>query len=171
MPLDRKAALDRLQKFDFSGLFTQELGWEWFTGSETITLKDQSFTLSGVAEKRGVQVFLCPPDAAGGIPPFPVRASIERELTKRAREHLLLFADSAMTEQLWLYTRREPGKPIRQVPFFNPSKSNELLFQKLSAITFSLSEEEGLEIWGSPGGLRTPWTGPGHEGVLSTLFQ
>ena len=31
MPLDKTAVLDRLKKFDFPGLFTQELGWDWYT--------------------------------------------------------------------------------------------------------------------------------------------
>jgi hypothetical protein len=78
-----------------------------------------------------------------------MRSAIERELAKRAREHLLIFTDAALSEQLWLYTRREPGKPIRQIPYrFDPSKSNQLLVQKLSQITFTLNEEEALTLVG-----------------------
>jgi hypothetical protein len=89
MPIDRRAVLDRLKSFDFPGLFTQELGWDWFNRTEEITKDGQTFRLAGVAEKRGVQVFHCLPDADSRIPASTMRFALERELTKRAREHLL----------------------------------------------------------------------------------
>ena len=65
MPLDRQAVLDRLRHFDFAGLFTQELGWDWYTTATKVTVGKVELTLQGVAEKRGVHVFHCLPGADG----------------------------------------------------------------------------------------------------------
>lgn len=149
MPVDRQAVLSRLRAFEFSELFTQELGWDWYTSAAKITVGKLDITLQGVAEKRGVHVFLCPPGADGRIPDATLCAAIERQTAKVAREHLLIFTDAAQTEQVWLYPRREPGKPIRLIRYrFDAAKANELLLQKLAAITFTLNDEEGLNLLG-----------------------
>ncbi len=149
MPVDRQAVLDRLRAFDFSALFTQELGWDWYTAETKITVGKVDITLKGIAEKRGVHVFLCPPGPDGRIPDAALCAGIERQVAKLAREHLLIFADAARTEQVWLYPRRQPGRPVRLVPYrFEPAKANDLLFQKLASITFTLNDEEGLNLLG-----------------------
>ena len=149
MPVDRQAVLARLRAFEFSELFTQELGWDWYTSPARITVGKLDITLQGVAEKRGVHVFLCPPGADGRIPDATQCAAIERQTAKVAREHLLIFTDAARTEQVWLYPRREPSKPIRLIRYrFNAANANELLLQKLAAITFTLNDEEGLNLLG-----------------------
>ncbi len=149
MPLNRKAAIERLQLFDFPALFTQELGWDWYTAETKITANKADFTLKGVAEKRGVHVFHCLPGPDGQIPDAGTLSAIERQVVKLAREHLLIFTDADNIEQVWIYPRREPGKPIRLIRYrFDPAKANELLLQKLTAITFTLNEEEGLNLLG-----------------------
>lgn len=149
MPVDRPAVLARLRAFEFSELFTQELGWDWYTSATKITVGKLDITLQGVAEKRGVHVFLCPPGADGRIPDATQCAAIERQTAKVAREHLLIFTDATRTEQVWLYPRREPGKPIRLIRYrFDAANANELLLQKLAAITFTLNDEEGLNLLG-----------------------
>ncbi|MBM3879992.1 MAG: hypothetical protein FJ387_09780 [Verrucomicrobia bacterium] len=55
--IDRKAVQDRLKKFDFSGLFTQELGWDWHTTNLSITADAQPFSLKAVAHKRGMVAY------------------------------------------------------------------------------------------------------------------
>jgi hypothetical protein len=65
--IDRKAVQDRLKKFDFSGLFTQELGWDWHTTNLTLMVDGQSLTLNAVAHKRGMVVYHCP-SGIGALP-------------------------------------------------------------------------------------------------------
>ena len=84
MPIDRQAVLDRLHAFDFSGLFTQELGWDWYTAETKVTAATVDLTLKGVAKKRGVHVFQCPPGADGRLPEAAVCAAIERQVAKIA---------------------------------------------------------------------------------------
>lgn len=78
MPVDRQAMLDRLRAFDFRALFTQELGWDWYTTPTRIMVGEREFVLQGVAQKRGVHVFHCPPDTGGRIPDGGMCAAIER---------------------------------------------------------------------------------------------
>ncbi len=147
MSADLNAIRNYLKKFDFSGLFTQELGWDNFRRQETLAIGETGYHLQGVAEKHGVQIYHCLPGPDGKIPSSDVRAKLERELTKIAREHLVIFSDAAQTEQLWLYTRRDPGRPARFCPYrFHTAHANTSLIQKLAGITFTLSDEETLSL-------------------------
>ncbi|MFP4173813.1 MAG: hypothetical protein ACLFV4_12960, partial [Candidatus Hydrogenedentota bacterium] len=149
MALTRDALRGYLSRFAFAELFIEQ-GWDRCARTETVAVRDETFTLTAVAEKRGVHVFVCEPGQEGRIPAADVRNSIERELAKRAYEHLLIFVDAEHSEQLWLYPRREPGKPARLIPYrFDPRHAtNESLLQKLEAISFDLSEEEQLTLQG-----------------------
>ena len=111
MPIDRKAVQDRLKKFDFSGLFTQELGWDWHTSNLTVTVDKQDFNLLAIAHKRGLVAYQCPAPAGGRIPEYAVRRNIEQQVTKSAHEHLVIFTDPAQTTQIWHWVKRKPGKP------------------------------------------------------------
>ena len=44
----------------FTQLFLEELGWDQLERRLSIAVGDQKFALSGVAQKLGVEVFLCP---------------------------------------------------------------------------------------------------------------
>ena len=155
MNLDRVEVVRLLREAEFTTLFTQELGWDRYAREESIDARGDTFELQAVAEKRGVQVFVCMPDPDGRIPRADVRAVIVRKLTALAHEHLLIFVDGAREEQLWIYPRRDPGKPARLIPYrFDPATSNELLLQKLESISFALNEEEELTLLGVTARLR-----------------
>jgi hypothetical protein len=98
-----------ITEFTFKPLFVEELGWDDLRSAPlTVTVAGQHFTLRGVAEKRGLVLLQC--DA---LPPYPVRRQIDREVTKYHREHLIVFAAADQAAQVWLWVRREPGKPAR----------------------------------------------------------
>jgi len=145
--LDRKALIDRLKKFDFTGLFTQELGWDWNSpNSRPIHVDEQVYDIRSIAQKRGIQVFEC---RQGRVPDYPIRRKIDREITKSAYEHLIIFTDSAKTVQIWQWVSKEPGKPKAYREYtFTMNQSGEALIQRLSHIAFALSEEEGLTLIG-----------------------
>ena len=152
----RKEIIRYLAAFDFSGLFTDPtLGWEWPETGRPIKVPtpwqgpDAFCDLQAVAEKRGVQVLLVPPLDDGTIMPSDLRKKLEKALTPLAAEHLLIFADKDKTRQIWLWTSRLPGKPVRNRELtWERGRSNELLLQKLITIAFTLDEEEALDITG-----------------------
>ena len=136
-------------EFRFDRLFN-ELGWDRAGARpHTLQIGSETFTLTAVAQKRGVTLFRCSPDAAGGIPLRPTLLRIEQEAAKLAHEHLLIFTDAAQTRQTWLWVARAPGLPAAtRTHHWRKGASGEALRQKLAHIAFSLDEEEALTLTG-----------------------
>jgi hypothetical protein len=141
---------EHLRQFRFNELFN-ELGWDAPAQQQphTVAIGEETFELDVVAHKRGVQILRCRPDAQGHTPDYPTRQKIERKVTAEVREHLIVFTDAANTTQVWQWVSRAPGRPnqYREVPW-RRGESVELLRQKLSAIAFTLDEEESLTVLG-----------------------
>jgi hypothetical protein len=147
MAIDRGQATIHLRAFDFAKLFIEELGWDrpQSRQPEQIEAGGAQYALTPVADKRGVRIFHC--DA---VPERSTRQRIEREITKRAYEHLIIFTDTAQTKQIWQWVAREKGKPaaFREHELL-ASTPPDALIQKLDHIAFTLSEEEGLTLAGT----------------------
>ncbi|MGD8442478.1 MAG: hypothetical protein PVI94_03210 [Desulfobacterales bacterium] len=139
-----------LKSFKLGKLFIEELGWDRHSGKLLIEVDSTSYTLAAIAEKRGVQIFTCSPDAGGIIPGYATRRKIEKQVTKSAYEHLIIFIDNDNSMQIWQWVSRQPGlrAAYREHHYHPRYHSGEYLVQKLTAITFSLSEEEGLTLTG-----------------------
>jgi len=147
MFIDKKAILDRIKKFDLSGLFTQELGWDWHTANLEIQLDGKTIKLTALAQKRGMVAYQCATSAGGSLPNYAVRRKIEQQVAKAAHEHIIIFTDAAQTTQIWQWVKREPGKPSAcREHHFHKSQSGEALLQKLQPIAFTLDEEETLVL-------------------------
>ncbi|MBB1127350.1 hypothetical protein, partial [Thiospirillum jenense] len=82
---------DCLQNFDFQQLFIAELGWSYSDNDEpfALTLNDQTWQVSEIAQLGGVVVFLI-----DGLPERDQRLAIQNELAERVYENLLIFVDS-----------------------------------------------------------------------------
>jgi len=156
MILNVPTVRERLKNFELEKLFVEELGWDRHTSTLDVAVDDQTWTLRAFAEKRGVQIFECQPDSAGEIPDYRARRKIEKEVTKSAYEHLIVFVDGDKTTQIWQWVARQPGQPAayREHPYHPQSQSGEALIQKLSAITIPLDEEEALDLAGTVHKLR-----------------
>jgi hypothetical protein len=132
-----------LKEFSFTTLFTQELGWDKLRlQPRRLTIDDETFTLTPVAEKRGFQVFSCA--SIGEMPLRAVRVKIDRELTKLAYEHLIVFEDAGRSAQVWRWEQRDEGQPRvgREERFIPAEGSGERLAKKLERLIISLDEEE-----------------------------
>lgn len=138
----------QLQAFKFAELFNQ-LGWDRLSVGIEKELSGFVYNLQPIAQKRGIQILHCSPDSEGAIPPYAIRQKIERKVTADAREHLIIFTDAAQTGQIWQWVARATGRPTqyREVKW-QTGQSTELLEQKLKAISFSLDEEESLNVFG-----------------------
>ena len=145
-----------LGEFKLEQLFN-ELGWERASlRPQTISANGESFTFTQLAHKRGVAVFLCSPDATGKIPSRAVLLKIEKEATKLAHEHLLVFADAGQSALTWLWVSRTPGQPIAtRTHTWHKGQSGESLRQKLTQIVWSLEEEEAVTLTDVITGLRS----------------
>jgi hypothetical protein len=148
---DIPAVRQRLRKFDFTSLFTQELGWDFPGPPLTVHVKEQSFALQPVAKKRGVQVLLYRAEPESPLPDYATRRAIHKAVRKSAHEHLLIFVDSAQSVQIWQWVAYRPGQPpaYREHIFRPASQSGEALIQKLSVIAVPISEEEAIDLTGA----------------------
>ena len=138
----------QLQAFKFAELFNQ-LGWDRLSIGIEKEVSGVVYNLQPAAQKRGIQILHCSPGSDGAIPPYAIRQKIERKVTADAREHLIIFTDTAQTRQIWQWVSRATGRPTqyREVKW-QAGQSTDLLEQKLKAITFDLDEEESLTVFG-----------------------
>jgi len=139
-----------LRQFDLEKLFVEELGWDRYSVSLSVQVDGRSYPLRAIAEKRGVQILMSDPGDGGGIPDYATRRRIEKQVTKAAYEHLIIYIDGRKTQQIWQWVFRQPGQPsgYREHHYHPEHHQGDSLIQKLQTITFQLSEEEGLTLTG-----------------------
>ncbi len=148
--MNRERVSQLLQSFKFDDLFIDELGWDNVAQTQTISIKDKAYRLSAVARKRDFAVFAC-----DTLPDYATRGKIENELSKLFRENLVIFYNPEKTEQCWLWTKREIGKPIgRRERFYRVGNEGEPILQALGGIEFTLDEEEGITLVDVTGRIR-----------------
>lgn len=155
MTIDAERFQRLLSNFKLAQLFN-ELGWDHASlHPQEITIASDTFTLSAIAQKRGVAVLLCSPDSQGEIPARAILLKIEKEATKLAHEHLLIFTDAGKTTLTWLWVLRAPGQPAAtRTHTWHKGTSGESLRQKLNQIVWSLDEEEAITLTDVITGLR-----------------
>ncbi len=124
-----------------------ELGGDRIEKTESIAVKEDTYSLDAIAEKRDFVVFSCSPNSNGKIPDYSTRKKIENKISKLYFEHLLIYTDADNHHQIWQLALREPNKPItiRETPYFS-TQYPELLFQKLSKLFISIDEEEKISL-------------------------
>jgi hypothetical protein len=155
MTIDAARFQKLLEAFKLEQLFN-ELGWDHASlKPQELAVNGEAFTLTAVAQKRGVAVLRCSPDSGGNIPPRPTLLKIEKEALKLAHEHLLVFADAAQTTLTWLWVSRAPGQPTAtRTHTWHKGTSGESLRQKLNQIVWALEEEEAITLTDVITGLR-----------------
>jgi hypothetical protein len=145
MNLNTNAVRDLLHAFEFTRLFRTELGWNRLVVSPVlITVDHEQYTCTPVAEQRGAQVYLCTKDV---IPGVVLRHKIDNYLTRHARQHLLIFADTAQSRQVWQWAEHSPGQPhfLRSYEW-HKGHAGGILTQRLAEIAIPISEEESIDL-------------------------
>ncbi|GHV41199.1 hypothetical protein FACS1894187_22770 [Synergistales bacterium] len=154
--INPKKFQELLDKFDLVRLFIEELGWDnAVLKPQKITVDGEDFTLTPLAQKRGVAIFRCSPDREGKVPHRTVTLALEKEALKIAHEHLLIFADKEESILTWLWVSRVPGEALRsRTHTWRRGQSSEPLRQKLGQIVWSLEAEEAITLTDVITGLR-----------------
>jgi hypothetical protein len=173
MATNRQQTQHHIQDFNFKQLFVNELGWDHLNEPPlAIPCDGQTYILRPLVEKRGVKVYICDPDVQGKIPSDHILRKIEREVTKHAYEHLIIYVDTAKQRQVWQWVKREQGKPLApRLNRFYKSQSGELLAQKLEALAVSIDEEDKLHMAEVAGAWRKPLmlsVSPGNSTTASS---
>ena len=139
-----------LKQFNFQPLFIDELGWDRHRQTLNIEVGENGYTLTAIAEKRGMVVFECQANTAGGgIPKYATRRKIQQEVAKSVHENFIIYTDTEKVTQIWQWARREHGKPTacREHPY-HITQHGDSLIQKLDAIAFSFEEEGQITLFG-----------------------
>ena len=150
MQINGQKTRQYLKQFDFQSLFITELGWDYHTQTLNVEVGESRYTLTAVAEKRGMVVFECQADTTGsGIPDSQTRRKIQREVAKSVHENFVIYTDAEKTTQIWQCARREHGKPTACPEHrYDLIQHGDSLIQKLDAIAVSFEEEEGMTLFG-----------------------
>ena len=136
-----------LQESEFESLFVEELGWDYHTQALTVTVEHTDYTLTAIAEKRGMVVFRCDATLNAPLPNYATRRAIQRQVANAVHEHVIIYTDADKTTQLWQWVRREPGKPDAcREHRYHHEQAGDALRQKLETIAFSLEEEDALTL-------------------------
>jgi hypothetical protein len=145
MPINpnKQRIKEHLQEFNFKALLREDLGWDNpKIRPFTIDYLGQPFTLTPLAEKRGVQILLCSPDEKGRIPDDQTLKHIDRQVEEYAQEHVLIFVDETRESQAWLWTKHEYHKPtVYRICKLRQGQSCELLAQSVLALAIELEQE------------------------------
>jgi hypothetical protein len=126
-----------------------ELGWDNDNGNLHVIVKDKSYSFTSVAQKRGFKVYHyhCPQGEV--FPDYSTRRSIDNEVTKNVREHIIIYTDTKNTHQIWQWVKRQPNGPSASREYhYYIHQSGELLYQKLMGIYIPLENEEELTLPG-----------------------
>lgn len=148
MPPTNRQIREFVRNAQYDELFNS-LGWDNVPANQQyrVVVKGQTIDLRPVAHKRGFVVLLHESPSADLIPDRSTGLKIENKLTSLAAEHLIIFTDADRSKQVWQWSRRVAGSPIRiRRETFLSGTSGERLAQKLSSLFFSLDEEEELTI-------------------------
>jgi hypothetical protein len=148
MPLDPARARQYLREFSFQKLFTQELGWDHYSAHLDVQVDGTLFPLTAISEKRGFQVFVCEAQPGQFIPDYGMRRKVDRQVTKSAHEHLIIFTDTDRTTQVWQWVKREAGKPSQSREHtYHTGQPGDALIQKLQSLIVAFEEEETLTLF------------------------
>ncbi len=150
MQINLRETRQYLKESNFENLFTQELGWDNHNQTLNIPIDETEYTLTAIAEKRGMVVFECPATGADGhIPDYATRRKIQKQVAKSVHEHFIIYTNAEKTTDIWQWVKREQGKPdaCREHRYNRDEQSGESLIQKLQAIAFTFEEEEQLTLF------------------------
>jgi len=144
--MNKRKFADYVKAFDFTNLFI-DLGWDHYSNKIPVTVDEEVFEITGIVEKRGFVIALCPPSGGGDIPLGSTRKRLENHFRKVHHEHLIIYKNAAKTRQVWQFVIQEPGKPrkTREI-HYSKEQDPEILYQRARGLLFTLDEEENITL-------------------------
>ncbi|NCO76068.1 MAG: SAM-dependent methyltransferase [Cyanobacteria bacterium] len=147
MKINRKNITKYLDNFNFESLFIEELGWDYSEDDteKYITIDEQIFTLTPIADKRGFNVFLCLLENQS-IPLSATLKKIDKEVSKYSYEHFIIYVSQLDKNQKWQWVKKEANQPLANRTVEYSAHKKEALLQILDTIYIDLDEEEKLNL-------------------------
>ncbi|NCR39942.1 MAG: ATP-binding protein [Microcystis aeruginosa W13-11] len=144
MSLNFSRTRDLLSNFQFGELFIEELGWSHPRGKKSfpVTIENQEYSCQRIAEVSGVVVLEV---SREDIPDSQTRQEIQRQVTERIAENLLIFVDSKRTRSLWYWVKREGSKSYIRDHLYIKGQPGDLFLGKLAELVLDITDFEDGE--------------------------
>ncbi|QGZ90684.1 Eco57I restriction-modification methylase domain-containing protein [Microcystis aeruginosa] len=144
MSLNFSRTRDLLSNFQFGELFIEELGWSHPRGKKSlpVTIENQEYNCQRIAEVSGVVVLEV---SREDIPDSQTRQEIQRQVTERIAENLLIFVDSKRTRSLWYWVKREGSKSQIRDHLYIKGQPGDLFLSKLAELVLDITDFEDGE--------------------------
>ena len=127
----------------FKDLLIEDLGWDNPHDKRSFDVKvddERRVSVSPIAMKRGMTVYQC-----DEIPTADVMASVDRAVSKKSLERLIIYSDDS--QQVWRWPEARKAGGTRFVSHrFEPDAPSDALIQRLVSIHFEMDEEHNLTI-------------------------
>ncbi|MBI5142947.1 MAG: hypothetical protein HZA20_12280 [Nitrospirae bacterium] len=141
MPINVSSVRNRLQDFDFTRLFIEELGWSPPSSSRPVSARagSISYNRTPIAQLSGIGVFeiTTPEDE---IPDAKARVAIHKHVSENCYENLLIFLDDRRTQSLWFWGKREGSKIHPRDHLYVKGQPGDLFIGKLASMVVDISE-------------------------------
>ena len=106
MQINLRETRQYLRESEFEDLFIDELGWDNHTDTLHVTVDETDYTLTAIAEKRGMVVFECPtPEVDGSLPDYATRRKIQKQVAKSSHENFIIYTNAEKTTQIWQWVK------------------------------------------------------------------
>jgi type I restriction-modification system DNA methylase subunit len=144
MSLNFSRTRDLLSNFQFGELFIEELGWSHPRGKKSlpVTIENQEYNCQRIAEVSGVVVLEV---SREDIPDSQTRQEIQRQVTERIAENLLIFVDGGRTRSLWYWVKREGSKSYIRDHLYIKGQPGDLFLGKLAELVLDITDFEDGE--------------------------
>lgn len=144
MALNVPRTRELLQNFDFPRLFIEELGWSNPAARQPVKCElstktlQLTYTRTPIAQLAGVAVLEI--KCGDGIPDAKARAAIQKQVSEQHIENLLIFLDSARSQSLWYWVKRQGNKSHPRDHLYVKGQPGDLFLGKLAGMVVDISE-------------------------------
>jgi len=130
-----------LQKFNFTELFVEELGWSNPSSGRSMpmSVKDVTYGRREVAQLSGVVIMEIMADN-GSIPDATARSAIHKEIAKLHHENILIFVDEKRSQSIWYWAKRVERRIVPRTHIYVRGQPGDLILSKLAALAVDFAD-------------------------------
>jgi len=125
----------------FRELFN-EMGWNNDRTVQPVVIENTPYNLQAVGVKCGLKILTCSTQA---LPDSALRKKLDTQIKKLFYHYLLICIDKLGAQRWIIPVKKSEGRELVFIDY-SDHQAPELLFQKVSQLTFSLEQEERLTI-------------------------
>ena len=142
MSINRQRGKALLEKFNFTSLFIDEIGWSSVPAEKPMPIGDSGCNRRLIAQLEGIHVLEVYPQKGGALPDSGLRGRIHTQIERQAYHNILIFLDDdkKRSQSVVYWVKRDDGKKRpRAHPYFR-GQTGDLMLSKLDALVVEMEE-------------------------------